>query len=182
MLFDLPVWANVAIDLLVGVPLTGLILFMAGALCGAERLDFLRSLLLAAINDAVVALVASVTFRSLAGPEWDDWWRDTRTILTGGGITLAVSLVVLTALLSPLTSVSVPRGLFVWFMQLPLYALFAALIAGGVLFWRGVEQVTRDQWAKDQFITGAWIFAGFLGAILLMVFGVSMLRRFGRAR
>ena len=56
MLFDLPVWANVAIYLVVGVPLTGLILFMAGALCGAEKLDLLRSLLLAAINDAVVAV------------------------------------------------------------------------------------------------------------------------------
>ena len=98
-------------------------------------------------------------------------------------ITLAASLVVLTALLwSPLTSASVPRGLFVWFMQLPLYALFAALIAGGVFFWRGLEQVTRDPWAKDQLITGAWIFGGLLGAILLVVFGVSMLRRFGRAR
>ena len=64
MLFDLPVWANVAIYLFVGVPLTGLILFMAGALCGVERLDFLRSLLLAAVHDAILALVAWMTTRA----------------------------------------------------------------------------------------------------------------------
>jgi len=50
MLFDLPVWANIAIYLVVGIPLVGLILFMAGALWGAEQLDYRRSALVAVLH------------------------------------------------------------------------------------------------------------------------------------
>ena len=36
-----------------------------------------------------------------------------------------------------------------------------------------IEQVTRDPWAKDQLIKGAWIFGGFLGVLLLIVFAFT---------
>jgi hypothetical protein len=183
MLFDLPLWANIAIYLVVGIPLVGLLLFMAGALCGAEKLDFLRSTLIAVLHYAILAPIAWMTFSSIGGSDWELWWKDTRTLLLGAAICLPASLVVQVILLrTPLTSVSVPRGILVWFVEIPLYALFAAVIAGGMFVWLGIKQVARDEWTRDLLIQGGWIFGGFLAAIVVLVFGVSMLRRFGRAR
>jgi hypothetical protein len=183
MLFDLPLWANIAIYLVVGIPLVSLILFMAGALCGAEKLDFLRSTLVAVLHYAILAPIAWVAFSSTGGSDWELWWKDTHTLLVGAAICLPVSLVVQVILLAtPLASVSVPRGILIWVVELPLYALFAATIAAGVFVWMGISQLIRDEWTRDMLIRGGWVFGGILAAILVLVFGVSMLRRFGRAR
>jgi hypothetical protein len=206
MLFDMPMWLNFAINLLLGIPLAGLILFMAGALCGAEKLDFLRSLAVAAVAGVlmipVVAIVFSsfgvstfmasypflgymmfaAVFKAFSVPDWyvlQEW----RTLLLIGSLCFPISLLLHVGLLcTPLARVSVPRGLAVWFIQLPLYALFTALSLGGWLVWQAVEQVLRDPSATGPFKTGAWLFVGFLAVILLIVLGVSILRRYGSAR
>src|SRR5262245_66290069 len=98
MLFDLPVWANIAIYLVVGVPLVGLLLFMAGALCGAEKLDFLRATLIAAVHYAILALIAWLTVSSLGGPDWELRLQVTRTLLLRAAIVMPDSLEVLVLL------------------------------------------------------------------------------------
>src|SRR5205807_5599838 len=94
MPFDLPTWAFL-LDLVVGLVLTGVIVFMAGALCGAEKLDFLRAMLLGAIYYAVVVPSTWIAFQSFGGSDWRAWGKDLQTLLTAGGTALGVSLVVL---------------------------------------------------------------------------------------
>ena len=182
-MFDLSLTATILLGAVVGIPLVGLLVFMAGALCNVEKLSFLRSLAVGAASSALMAPVTLVTLNSLGMSDWDSVSRDVPTWLRFAAIFLPIDLVVLVGLLrTPVADVSVPRGVLVWIVQLPLYLLFAALTAGGWLVWRGAEQLTREEWSKDQLIQGSKIFGGVIAAILVLVFGISMLRRFGRAR
>src|SRR5262249_6362661 len=136
-----------------------------------------------AASTVILAPVVLILLSSIGMSDWESLSREVPVWLQFAAIFLPIDLVVLVALLrTPLADVSVPRGILVWFVQLPLYALFAALTAGGVGVYWGVKQLIRDDWAKDQLIRGSWIFAAVVGVILFLVFGVSMLRRFGRAR
>src|SRR5205085_1636950 len=106
------------------------ILFMAGALCGAEKLDFLRSLAVAAATAVLMIPVVAILFNALGVSDFlasyplvgymmvatlfrslglTDWYavQTWSTLLLIGAVCLPVSLVVQTALLrTPLTRVS----------------------------------------------------------------------------
>jgi hypothetical protein len=158
-----------------GLALAGLILFMACALWGADRISFPRSVLVAFLQYLVFVPVTWGALALVGGPD-PAGWAEPGLLLTAAAIALPVSLVVLVALLRGLASVPVRYGVVIWFLQQLLTALFAALAAGVVFVGLAVYQVTRDPAGRDMLIQGGVIFGAVVAVLAALILGMSVLR------
>lgn len=159
----------------VGLALAGLILFMACALWGADRISFLKATVVALLQYLVVGAVAWGALSLAGGADPADWMAP-RTLFAGGAAALAVSLVVLVALLRGVESVPARYGVVIWLFQIVLTALIAALIAAVVFVGLAIYQVTRDPGGREMLVKGGIIFAVVVGILTALILGMSVLR------
>jgi hypothetical protein len=159
--------------LLVVAALAGLVLWMAGALASAEKLSYLRALLVAVVKGAILAGVYLLGKEPLE-TMLPDLTGVQRLLIMGGVIVvLDLFLVVLGSML--LGGTSLGRGILVWVFELPLWALLGLLVVG-------IEMVSLSIYQTAQTSEGAkvleYVTVGLLGAVgaaLLIFFGGQLL-------
>jgi hypothetical protein len=142
------------------VALFAIVFWMAGALANDERVTFVGSLLYGPAQLALLLAAAFGAFFLVSGTGDLREWLKGGNLLLAGGITLAVDLILVLALVLVVIRGRIGEGLFIWFIRLPLLALLAALTAGAVFVGLAVDQASREPEGSRILIIIGWVLAG----------------------
>ncbi len=153
--------------------LSVLALWMGAALAGVEKLTFLKALWIAPLLMGLLIPVAYAIFYFLVSTDLREWVT-LQNLALGLACTLAVDLILIVGSLALVANSHPVQSLILWLVRLPVLAMLAALVSGGVFISIAIYQAANEPRGQVWLIWIGLIFAGIVVLALALFFGTRM--------